>query len=129
MLLENINIHRLNLLNFVYVVVIDVEAAIENVRLVLLELLELQIFLPHPNHSGGQTSKFSSRRFWTFLQKPKCHLWKIEISTHSTSTDLLILYLENLGEGQKTFILWGERGLLYKGMFSRMTILSLWILW
>ena len=100
--------HSLNLLNFVYVVVINVEAAIENVRLVLLELLELQIFLPHPNHSGGKTSKFSSRRFWTFLQKPKCHLWKIEISTHSTSADLLTLNLENMGEGQKTYFMGGR---------------------
>ena len=44
MLMKNINIRSLNLLNFDYIVVFDVETAIETPILVVLERLELQMF-------------------------------------------------------------------------------------
>ena len=43
MLLKNIHIHSLNLLNFVCIVAFDVEAALENVKLAILERLVLQM--------------------------------------------------------------------------------------
>ena len=41
MLLKNINIYSLVLLNFVHVVVFDVETALERINLAILEWLEL----------------------------------------------------------------------------------------
>ena len=38
------HIHSLNLLNLVYIVVLDAERALENTKLVILERLELQVF-------------------------------------------------------------------------------------
>ena len=46
-LLKSIPIHSLNLLNFVYTVVFDDETALEDVKLAILERLELPIFF-HP---------------------------------------------------------------------------------
>ena len=40
-LLKNIDMHRLNLLNFIYIVVFDVKATLENAKLAILQLLEL----------------------------------------------------------------------------------------
>ena len=42
MLLKNIHVHSLNLLNFDYLVVFDIEAALENSKLAILERIELQ---------------------------------------------------------------------------------------
>ena len=53
MLLKNIFINNSSLLNFIHIVVFydfvfDVETALENAKLVILERLELQIFFPPP---------------------------------------------------------------------------------
>ena len=45
MLLKNIHMYSLNLLNFVCVVVFDVETALNNAKLVTLEQLELEVFI------------------------------------------------------------------------------------
>ena len=42
MSLKNVRIHGLNLLNFVYVAVFDVEIAVENAKLAILQKIELQ---------------------------------------------------------------------------------------
>ena len=42
------------LLNFIYILVFSVEAALENATLVVLEQLDMQVFfLLSPNHGGG----------------------------------------------------------------------------
>ena len=38
------HMHSLNLLNLVYIVVLDAERALENLKLVILGRLELQVF-------------------------------------------------------------------------------------
>ena len=42
--LKNIHIHNLSLLNFVFIVVFDVEAVPENTKLAILERLESQSY-------------------------------------------------------------------------------------
>ena len=55
MLLKNIHIHSLNVLNCVYIVVFDVETAIDNAKLAILGRLELQIsFTPSPAMVRGR---------------------------------------------------------------------------
>ena len=44
MLLKNIPVHSLNLLNFVCIIVFNIETALENAKLVIIEQLQLQIF-------------------------------------------------------------------------------------
>ena len=54
-----------DLLNLIYVVVFNVETALENAKLMIVKGLELQIFFA------------SFQLWWKFsgiLQKPKCHL-------------------------------------------------------
>ena len=67
-------------MNFVYIVVFDVEIVLENAKIAILERLELQIFC-HPNHGGGkkwgQIRKFSSGTFSNILPEPNCHLCKL----------------------------------------------------
>ena len=48
MLLKNIYVHSLNFLNFVYIVVFDVETVLKNAKLAIIEQLELKFFLPPP---------------------------------------------------------------------------------
>ena len=63
-LLKNINVHSLNLLNFVCIVVFDVETAIQNAKLIILERLVLKImsglFIRFLNsvHSFGENFLF-----------------------------------------------------------------------
>ena len=68
------NIHSLDLINFVYIVVLDVGTALETAKLVILEWLQLQLFFALPSHSEGQIRKSSSGKFSDILQNPKCHL-------------------------------------------------------
>ena len=48
------HIHSLNLLNLVYIVVLDAERALENLKLVILGRLELQVFFAFSQNNGGQ---------------------------------------------------------------------------
>ena len=48
MLLKNIYVHSLNFLNFVYIVVFDVETVLKNAKLAIIEQLELKFFLSPP---------------------------------------------------------------------------------
>ena len=57
MLLKNIPIDILNFLNLVYIVLFDVEAALEN-ALKTAEQQELQFFSPTQKHGGRQIRKF-----------------------------------------------------------------------
>ena len=55
MLLNNMHIHSLNLLNCVYIVVFDVETALENVKLAIVRRLEMQIsIIPSPTMIRGR---------------------------------------------------------------------------
>ena len=73
-LLKNIDMYSLNLLNLIYIVVFDVETALENAELTILERLELQMFFTSVQPWWRQIRKFSLRKFSGILQKPKCHL-------------------------------------------------------
>ena len=88
-LLKYIYIHGLNLLNFVGIVVFDVETSLENAKLAILEGLEFQIFFA-PLDLGGwggggqiwQIWKFSSGKWSRILEKPKCYLLSIYQSVY-----------------------------------------------
>ena len=71
-LLKNIHVHTLNLLNFVYIVVFDVEIAIENAKLVILERLVLKMFSTPSQLCWGEIRIFFLIKFSSILQKPKC---------------------------------------------------------
>ena len=65
----------LNLLNLVYTVVFDVETALDNAKLTILERLELQIFFASLQPRWRQIRTFSQITFSGILQKPKSHLY------------------------------------------------------
>ena len=48
MLLKNVHIHSLNLLNFVCIILFNIETALENAKLAIIEQLQLQIFFAPP---------------------------------------------------------------------------------
>ena len=58
MLFKNVYLHSLNLINFVYAAVFDVNAALENAKLAILERLELRIFFALPNHKSSHPQVF-----------------------------------------------------------------------
>ena len=73
MLMKTTCIYSLNSVRFVFV--FDVEAALDNAKLSILERQELQIFCaPPPNGGERFVRKFSSGNFSGILQKLKCHL-------------------------------------------------------
>ena len=80
MLLKNIHIHSLNFLNFVYISVFDVETALENAKLAILERLELDIFF-FPSHPWWVTETFSLRKIFKYLTKPKMSYMNISPPT------------------------------------------------
>ena len=66
-LLKNIHMHSLNLLNLIYIVACNVETALENTKLMILERLELQIFLvPSQPWLGAVQKDFRTNIFWYF---------------------------------------------------------------
>ena len=68
MLLKNIHVHSLYLLRFVYVVVFNVKAAKENVRLVILEWLMQISFAPYQPDWGSDQYIFLRKIFWYFTK-------------------------------------------------------------
>lgn len=78
----------------IYIVVVDVDTAIENAKLAVLEQIEFQIFLfffalSQPWRVGGQIRKFSG-----ILQKLKCNVWcKLQFK----NTDWFISWEVNSG--------------------------------
>ena len=75
----------------IYIVVVDVDTAIENAKLAVLEQIEFQIFFARsqPWRVGGQIRKFSG-----ILQKLKCNVWcKLQFK----NTDWFISWEVNSG--------------------------------
>ena len=68
LLMKNIHIHSLNLLSFVYIVVSDAKAALENAKLAILERLELHIFFVHSHPWWESDEKIF--RWFTKLKTP-----------------------------------------------------------
>ena len=58
MLLTNMQVHRLNLLFFFYIFVFDVDAALENPKLEIIEWLELQILFTPSQLWWGRLGNF-----------------------------------------------------------------------
>ena len=67
MLSKSVHVHCLNLLKFVNV--FDDETALENAKLTIFELQQLQIFFVPSQPWWGQIKKFFSRKFPGILQK------------------------------------------------------------
>ena len=63
---KSIHIHYSNL-TFVYVIEFDVETALENSKLLILERLEFSLL--SPNHSEAQITKFLSGKFWFIMTR------------------------------------------------------------
>ena len=66
MLFKNIGRHSLNLLNFVYIVVFDIEIALEDTKLAPPEGQDWQIFFPISRPWWGQIKNFHQENFWYF---------------------------------------------------------------
>ena len=66
MLFKNIGRHSLNLLNFVYIVVLDIEIALEDTKLAPPEGQDWQIFFPISQPWWGQIKNFHQENFWYF---------------------------------------------------------------
>ena len=63
-IIKKIHMHNLYLLKFVYIVVFDVEAALENAKLTILERLELETFFTPPQPWLGKARGFLSGKFF-----------------------------------------------------------------
>ena len=70
----------LRLLDFVFIVGFDVEAPLDNVKLAILERVELHIFFSPSQPWLRQIRKFSSGKFSGILRKLKCPLRNIRKS-------------------------------------------------
>ena len=65
-LLKNIDMYRLNLLNFIYIVVFDVKATLENAKLAILQRLELWIFFAPSQPWSGMGERGEEGRLRKF---------------------------------------------------------------
>lgn len=75
-LLKSIHLHSLNVICFVYVVVLDVKTALDNSKLAILERLELQIFCASSQQwwwdggrRGYKLGNFLEEHFLVFCKK------------------------------------------------------------
>lgn len=69
--IEENHIHSLDLLHAFYFVGSDVEPALENLKLTILERIELQTFFNPSQAWWGQIRTFPPRKFPVVLQKLK----------------------------------------------------------
>ena len=62
MLLKNIYVHSLNFLNFVYIVVFDVETVLKNAKLAIIKKKEFKFFFSPPPPPPSAPSQLPNRQ-------------------------------------------------------------------
>ena len=89
-IVENIHTHIWTV-NFVYTVVFDVETASKNVKLAILERLELQIFYAQPYHGvwDWEIGMFPSKKSFTVFYKNQNAIFAVMTPDISHPVDII----------------------------------------